>query len=121
MRRRHAAEPETSALVTSAEPAAEPFHFEVEEERQDEFAAPFLEEQPAPQPEIPLILESEPLPSEPQLTDGLQTEPSMTAEPAIGAIPDQPEPQPAVQAPQIDHPPVEQPSVAAKPEARPAP
>ena len=120
MRRRHAAEPEPSALATSAAPSAEPFHFEVEEERQDEFVAPFLEEQPAPQPEVPLILEAEPLPPEPQLSDGLQAEPSMTAEPAIGAMPDQPESEPAVQAPQTDQRPVEQPPVAAMPEARPA-
>jgi translation initiation factor IF-2 len=118
MRRRHAAEPESSAFATPAAPSAEPFHFEVEEERQDEFVAPFLDEQPAPQPEVPLILESEPSPPEPQLPDGLQAEPGMSAEPALGATSAQPESEPAAQPAPVEQPRLEQPPAAMMPQTR---
>jgi translation initiation factor IF-2 len=57
MRRRHT-EPEPTPVEEPAG-AVEPFVFEAEPERQDDFVAPFLEAQPAPEPEVPIILESE--------------------------------------------------------------
>ena len=117
MRRRHAAEPEPAAVDMTEAQSTEPFHFEVEEERQDEFVAPFLEEQPAPQLEVPLILESEPPPLESLFPDGLQPEPSMTAEPAVSSSPAQPEPGP--EAPKIEHPHMEAPPVEPSPAGQP--
>jgi translation initiation factor IF-2 len=107
MRRRHA-EPEP---VSEAEnpPVGEPFHFEVEQERPDEFVAPFLEEPPAPEPEVPIILEAEapaePPPPEPQMPNGQQAAPGMTAGPSVSVPPvfppqaEPPVPQPIETAP----------------------
>ena len=117
MRRRHAAEPEPAPVDMAEAPSIEPFHFEVEEERQDEFAAPFLEEPPAPQPEVPLILESEPSPPEPQFHDGLAPESGMTAEPAVSSLPAQSEP--GSEAPEIEHPHVEAPLADPSPGGQP--
>ena len=59
MRRRHT-EPEAGFAHAAAEPD-EPFHFELESEREEAFATPFLEERkPPPEPEIPPLLEAEP-------------------------------------------------------------
>jgi translation initiation factor IF-2 len=58
MRRRHT-EPEAGFAQAAAEPD-EPFHFELESEREEAFAAPFLEERNASEPEAPALFESEP-------------------------------------------------------------
>ncbi len=57
MRRRHS-EPEPSATPQAA---GEPFHFEVEEAREESFVSPFLEEPVKPEPEIPVLPETEPV------------------------------------------------------------
>jgi translation initiation factor IF-2 len=58
MRRRHT-EPEAGFAQAAAEPD-EPFHFELESERDEAFAAPFLEERNESEPEAPALFESEP-------------------------------------------------------------
>ncbi len=59
MRRRHT-EPEAGFAQAAAEPD-EPFHFELESEREEDFVTPFLEEREAPpEPELPALRESEP-------------------------------------------------------------
>jgi translation initiation factor IF-2 len=59
MRRRHT-EPEAGFAQAAAEPD-EPFHFELEGEREASFATPFLEERSeSAEPVIPAIFESEP-------------------------------------------------------------
>jgi len=58
MRRRHT-EPEAGFAQAAAEPD-EPFHFELESEREEAFAAPFLEERNESEPETPALLENEP-------------------------------------------------------------
>jgi translation initiation factor IF-2 len=59
MRRRHT-EPEAGFAQAAAEPD-EPFHFELEGEREDAFATPFLEERSEPaEPAIPAVFENEP-------------------------------------------------------------
>ena len=58
MRRRHA-EPEAGFAQAAAEPD-EPFHFELEGEREDAFATPFLEERNEPaEPAIPAMFDNE--------------------------------------------------------------
>ncbi|MGD0074100.1 MAG: translation initiation factor IF-2 [Candidatus Binataceae bacterium] len=56
MRRRHA-EPEPGQAMEHAAQAGEPFHFEVEESREEGLVAPFLEAPPPAEPETPLGLE----------------------------------------------------------------
>jgi translation initiation factor IF-2 len=59
MRRRHT-EPEAGFAHAAAEPD-EPFHFELEGEREDAFATPFLEERSEPaEPAAPAMFENEP-------------------------------------------------------------
>jgi hypothetical protein len=58
MRRRHT-EPEAGFAQAAAEPD-EPFHFELESEREEAFAAPFLEERNESEPGTPALLENEP-------------------------------------------------------------
>jgi translation initiation factor IF-2 len=59
MRRRHT-EPEAGFAQAAAEPDV-PFHFELEGEREEAFATPFLEERKEPaEPEIPALLDNEP-------------------------------------------------------------
>ncbi|HVA41188.1 MAG TPA: translation initiation factor IF-2 [Candidatus Binataceae bacterium] len=59
MRRRHT-EPEAGFAHAAAEPDV-PFHFELEVEREEAFATPFLEERQEPaEPEIPALFETEP-------------------------------------------------------------
>src|SRR5260370_32319122 len=50
------------------------------QERSDEFATPFLEAPPAPEPEVPLILDSEPSQLEPHLPNGAQAAPIRSEE-----------------------------------------
>ena len=58
MRRRHT-EPEAGFAHAAAEPD-EPFHFELEGEREDAFATPFLEERSEPaEPAAPAMFENE--------------------------------------------------------------
>jgi translation initiation factor IF-2 len=103
MRRRHA-EPEPISAASLAPSAGEPFHFEVEEERTDEFVAPFLEAPPAPEPEVPLILDSDPSQLEPHLPNGAQAAAIMTAEPLVSAAPGEQNFEPPVEAPRIEEP-----------------
>src|SRR4029077_16735192 len=64
MRRRHT-EPEAGFAHAAAEPD-EPFHFELEGEREDAFATPFLEERSEPaESAIPAMFENEPEPARP--------------------------------------------------------
>jgi translation initiation factor IF-2 len=65
MRRRHA-EPEP-APVEPPPSSGEPFVFELEPERQDDFSAPFLEAPSASEPEVAIDFETEPLPDQPHL------------------------------------------------------
>jgi translation initiation factor IF-2 len=59
MRRRHT-EPEAGFAHAAAEPDV-PFHFELESEREEAFATPFLEERKeSGEPEIPALFENEP-------------------------------------------------------------
>jgi translation initiation factor IF-2 len=58
MRRRHT-EPEAGFAQAAAEPD-EPFHFELEGEREDTFATPFLEESGPAEPAVPAMFDSEP-------------------------------------------------------------
>ena len=59
MRRRHT-EPEAGFAHAAAEPD-EPFHFELEGEREDAFATPFLEERSEPaESAIPALFDNEP-------------------------------------------------------------
>jgi translation initiation factor IF-2 len=59
MRRRHT-EPEAGFAQAAAEPDV-PFHFELEAEREEAFATPFLEERKEPaEPEIPALFDNEP-------------------------------------------------------------
>ncbi len=59
MRRRHT-EPEAGFTQAAAEPD-EPFHFELEGEREEAFATPFLEERNEPaEPVVPTLVEHEP-------------------------------------------------------------
>jgi translation initiation factor IF-2 len=63
MRRRHT-EPEAGFAQAAAEPDV-PFHFELENEREESFATPFLEAHKEPAaPEIPALMESEPATSD---------------------------------------------------------
>jgi translation initiation factor IF-2 len=80
MRRRHT-EPEQ--VETPVAPTGEPFLFEAEPESRDDFVAPFLEAQPAPEPEVPIILETEPVAPEPQF----EPEPQIQSEPQAGPVP----------------------------------
>jgi len=99
MRRRHT-EPEPAAPLPAS--AGEPFLFEVEEERRDEFVAPFFEEPPAPEPEVPTFLEPESPQLEPQLHNGPQLASGVTAQPTSA----EPVFEPSVEVPQIEEPPV---------------
>src|SRR6185437_1323752 len=59
MRRRHT-EPEAGFAQAAAEPD-EPFHFELEGEREEAFATPFLEERNEPaEPAAPALFDNEP-------------------------------------------------------------
>jgi translation initiation factor IF-2 len=59
MRRRHT-EPEAGFAQAAAEPDV-PFHFELEGERDEGFATPFLEERKEPaEPEVPALFDNEP-------------------------------------------------------------
>ena len=106
MRRRHA-EPEPTPAEQDLAPAGEPFLFEVEPERHDDFVAPFLEAQPAPEPEVPIVLEtapSEPQPHlepetylqpEPHLADDGHAVPGMSAQAPASAAREEIQPPPA--------------------------
>src|SRR5260370_30506430 len=74
------------------------------QERSDEFATPFLEAPPALEPEVPLILDSEPSQLEPHLPNGAQAAPIMTAEPLVSAAPAEQNFEPLVEAPRIEEP-----------------
>ncbi len=80
MRRRHA-EPEPGPAEQDLAPAGEPFLFEVEPERHDDFAAPFLEAQPALEPEVPIVLETAPSEPETYLEPEKQTPPEQQLQP----------------------------------------
>jgi translation initiation factor IF-2 len=150
MRRRHT-EPEPAPPVDEpAGPLGEPFVFEAESERQDDFVAPFLEAQPAPEPEVPVILESEafepqPLPqseskppvepapqadghAEPQLADGHDQAGAVSAPVSAAAAPEPVQPEtPAPQnaaasaAQQPEPPAMSQPPTPSPAEVRPRP
>ncbi|HKD68228.1 MAG TPA: translation initiation factor IF-2 [Candidatus Binataceae bacterium] len=80
MRRRHA-EPDAIAADTALPPAGEPFVFEVEQGRGDDFVAPFLDEQPTPEPEVPIVLETAPASPEPNFEPEPSPPPQPAAEP----------------------------------------
>jgi translation initiation factor IF-2 len=116
MRRRHT-EPEPVPAEQDLAPAGEPFLFEVEPERQDDFAAPFLEAPPAPEPELPIVLETTPSEPEPHLEPETQTssEQPFQPEPNLAngghAVPDMSAQAPASAArEQIQQPSAESPS-----------
>ncbi len=110
MRRRHAAEPEPIPAEPSSPVEGEPFVFEAEPESRDDFVAPFLEAQPAPEPEVPIVLEPEiappqldlepqpPSESQPHLADGQQAASTVSAS-AAGPAPEQPAPEAQAEMP----------------------
>ena len=76
MRRRHT-EPEAGFAHAAAEPEV-PFHFELEGEREEAFAAPFLEERAEPaEPATPAILEAQPEASAPAEAPGEPAAPTV--------------------------------------------
>jgi translation initiation factor IF-2 len=78
MRRRHT-EPEAGFAQAAAEPDV-PFHFELENEREEPFATPFLEERGEPvAPEIPALLETEPAAREIRETPAPPVQPAAEA------------------------------------------